>query len=750
VLKKIVIVVALLLAAAVGVAGFEIFQLQNGFGKVHVPVAADCPILTVTPTATASATRAIPHGRRAASHDLKKTATPTSTPGVSSRAVNPFLKRKCVPDPKSLPTLSGTHRINILVLGSDNDNKFVDYTNNGNRTKNLLNQTVMVVTVDPVHKTVAMLSIPRDSWVYIPGVSTAGDPSTYHKMDEAMSYGMQGSSSNNIWDRFKAGVRLARATVEQNFGIRIDYYAWVGLTGFTKVIDTLQGIVIDGQHPILDDSYPADLVNGHLIANSTLETRVYIPAGPQYMDSATALEYARSRHADLVGDFGRGARQMQMLLGIRRKAQYLNVTSVGTIQTLLGDLSNSFRTDIDESEAFHMYDFSKTLNVDDIHRVVLSPPQYSSIGSFGAESIVLPNWPAIRPVIKKMFRPVNTIKSKPSRPSKQKKISVAEAMAAIGHVSGVLPNNAEPSQSQARSKLHGRIFFVRSGNIWSFTGKKFFQITHSHGISDPTLTPNGNKLVFSRRWSDQVSDLYLRNRQRHVKKQLTHDFTNDGITGDQVWAYNPDLTPDGKTIIYASDAYKLTNPTGFIDLALYRYDLATGVSSQLTYPAYGAGGDVDPAVDPADPNLVVYSHFFYRPDQSLGCQLRLLDLTTDESTGLTPVVDQVIQPTWQPNGRHLAYIVGVDQEDSTELNIAPFRNGRLLWKHAKTLDTGMVAEPAFSPDGRHIAYDKLVGKSFEMWELDLRHGNIDGTPYALFSVPGMDAVSRTVWLGPKK
>jgi anionic cell wall polymer biosynthesis LytR-Cps2A-Psr (LCP) family protein len=50
-------------------------------------------------------------------------------------------------------------------------------------------------------------------------------------------------------------------TIESDYGITIDRYAWVDLTGFARIIDTLGGVDIDVTHPILDDAYPAEKIS---------------------------------------------------------------------------------------------------------------------------------------------------------------------------------------------------------------------------------------------------------------------------------------------------------------------------------------------------------------------------------------------------------------------------------------------------------------------------------------------------------
>src|SRR5437588_11647274 len=142
---------------------------------------------------------------------------------------------------------------------------------------------MMIVHVGTIDNSVSMVSIPRDSWVHVPEVNTM------HKIDQAF---FVGASQHNSFDD---GVRLARLTIEEDYGITIDRYAWVGLDGFAKVIDTLGGLDIDVTHPIVDDSYPDD--TGAHPNDPFAYKRLYIPPGPQHMNGLQALESLRSAHA---------------------------------------------------------------------------------------------------------------------------------------------------------------------------------------------------------------------------------------------------------------------------------------------------------------------------------------------------------------------------------------------------------------------------------------------------------------------
>ena len=264
--------------------------------------------------------------------------------------------------------LSGP-RINILLLGSDTDQKF----SNGQ----YLAQSDIVITVDPATKKVGMLSIPRDFWINIPG-------SGMHKLDEAYGLG---------------GVALSRLTIFQDFGIPINYYAWVGLDGFVKVIDTVGGIDVDVLHPITDDNYPDDVGNhtGDIYAYK----RLYIPPGPQHLSGPEALEYVRSRHADLVGDFGRSARQQQVLGALKNKLN--NPDIIGKLPEIAHDLDGYVRTDMQLTDALKLLNFARSLDPNSIQRLILGPPYSASGNTPSGESVVYPDCTKITPLLAQMF-----------------------------------------------------------------------------------------------------------------------------------------------------------------------------------------------------------------------------------------------------------------------------------------------------------------------------------------------------------
>lgn len=263
-----------------------------------------------------------------------------------------------VPTPAATPPpLQSQQPINILLLGSDNDQKF--------QPDALLSQTMIVASVDAAHHQVTLLSLPRDLWVPIPGHGNG-------KIDLAYKLG---------------GAQLARATVEQRFKIPIHYYAWVGLSGLVRVIDRVGGVDLDVLHPVLDDNYPNDF-NGSGYGTE----RVYLAAGPQHLDGRHALQYVRSRHGDLLSDFGRSVRQQQVLLALQQRTAGMNL--IASLPTFARDLNGHLKTDIDLVRLSQLALFFRGLHAGDVHQAFIYPYVHDATSPDG-QAILIADWPAV-------------------------------------------------------------------------------------------------------------------------------------------------------------------------------------------------------------------------------------------------------------------------------------------------------------------------------------------------------------------
>jgi LCP family protein required for cell wall assembly len=180
----------------------------------------------------------------------------------------------------SLPDTPGT---TYLVVGSDSREKLSKAERKrlgtgsaaGRRT-----DTIMLLHVPDGGGPTVLLSIPRDSYVSIPGHGK-------NKINAAYAFG---------------GEDLLVKTVEKATGLKIDTYAETGLGGFADVVDAVGGVEVCVKKALKD-----------------AKAHINVKKGCQTMDGKTALGYARARYSDLRGDLGRVERQRQVLAAIAKK-----------------------------------------------------------------------------------------------------------------------------------------------------------------------------------------------------------------------------------------------------------------------------------------------------------------------------------------------------------------------------------------------------------------------------------------------
>ena len=171
-------------------------------------------------------------------------------------------------------------RTNILVLGKGDP---------GHDGENLTD-TMMILSLDGPGHRMAQISIPRDLRVNIPGYG-------YGKVNSANAYG---------------GVELAEKTVTNTFDIPIDYYVETNFSGLKEVVDAVGGLDVDVKERLTDSEYPCD-DNQYEVCGLDIKPAL------QHMDGATVLKYVRCRKGTCGNDFGRAARQQEVIGLLRPK-----------------------------------------------------------------------------------------------------------------------------------------------------------------------------------------------------------------------------------------------------------------------------------------------------------------------------------------------------------------------------------------------------------------------------------------------
>ena len=314
--------------------------------------------------------------------DTSETPAPGDTAGdsVASSEPEPSVVGSAVPD-VSIPPWDGKERLNVLLIGTDQRPKEGTYNTD----------TLIVVSIDPQSKQVAMFSLPRDT-VDVPtppGPARQAYGPVYPKKINAWFTSVRNRADLFPGTDITRGYNGLKAIIGNLYGLDIKYFVEVNFDGFKAVVDALGGVTINVQIPVVDDRYPGDTGN--------LE-RIYIPSGIQHMDGAQALQYARSRHTS--SDFDRGARQQRVLLSLKDQADPQAL--IPRLPELITALKKAVRTDVPVDQLDQLLGLASQVDTKDIRSYVFAPPLY------GQENQNSPRGYIIEPLVDKIRAAVST------------------------------------------------------------------------------------------------------------------------------------------------------------------------------------------------------------------------------------------------------------------------------------------------------------------------------------------------------
>ncbi len=216
-----------------------------------------------------------------------ETAVSPGAPAISiSENPAPFLSAQ------AFQPWEGDQRVSILLLGVDRRCDEDGPTHS---------DSLMLVTIDPVTHSAAVLSLPRDLWVDIPSFGVDRINQAYY--------------NGQVYEYPGGGQALARETVANTLGVPVDYYVAIDFQAFIDVVNLIGGIELEIPEAIDDQAYP-DNCYGY--------DPFVIDEGLHQLDGETALKYARTR-ATFGGDVDRAGRQQEVAMAVRNKVLNLNM-----------------------------------------------------------------------------------------------------------------------------------------------------------------------------------------------------------------------------------------------------------------------------------------------------------------------------------------------------------------------------------------------------------------------------------------
>lgn len=206
--------------------------------------------------------------------------------------------------------------ISILLIGVDESK-----TREKEYGDAIRSDALMVATLNQKEKSVKLLSIPRDSYVYIPGIKKKD------KINHAHAFG---------------GPAYTIEAVQELLDIPIDYYVKVNFYAFMDTVNALGGVDIDVKREIIEQD------------SEDRPDAIKLKKGLQTLNGEQALAYARTRHAD--SDIMRGQRQQEIVQALMKKA--LSVQSLTKHVDLIEAVGSNMTTNMTFNNMKSLMDYA--------------------------------------------------------------------------------------------------------------------------------------------------------------------------------------------------------------------------------------------------------------------------------------------------------------------------------------------------------------------------------------------------------
>jgi len=249
----------------------------------------------------------------------------------------------------------------ILMVGKDRSNPSNPLQEPGYKAGAA--DAIRIVRVDFVDGQVTILSLPRDLWVRLSGLESAGVFGA--RLSAVYAYGF-------IHETPGGGPSLMARTLGDNFGVQIDHYTVVSFDALTGAIDAMGGIDVDVPHDAAQ-----------------------FRAGLQHMDGEQALHYVRLRiTADDSSDLDRIERQTRVLQAIQ--AQVRSPQVIDRLPQLARSLHQSVLTDLSAADLTTLLCLGRQLDGSDIVFIDLPPDLYDAQIDVSGRELFRPYYSQVR------------------------------------------------------------------------------------------------------------------------------------------------------------------------------------------------------------------------------------------------------------------------------------------------------------------------------------------------------------------
>ena len=281
-------------------------------------------------------------------------ATPTHT-------ATPIYSPTPVPTPTVTPIpppFSPRETDNMLLLGTDrrpNDGSW--------RTDSL-----MIIGIDRTYNRAAILSVPRDLYLSVPGYGMA-------RINQVDYLG------ESVLKTPGGGPALLSQVIEENLGLTTGHWMRVEMSGFEDVVDALGGVTVDLDCPFYELIYDLDTQQWDYFT---------LPAGENLLDGQAARWFVRLRLIE--SDFGRARRQRQFLWALRDQA--LNTNLLLRVPELWSAFQQMFGTDLALLQLLDLARFAVSLEPQNVRAAAITNDQVDRLITSGGADVLVINDPS--------------------------------------------------------------------------------------------------------------------------------------------------------------------------------------------------------------------------------------------------------------------------------------------------------------------------------------------------------------------